>query len=315
MSQFASVLLRESSPEPNLVDANAKPDPETDLTLLPPFVPIQGLDNFRDVGGYAIATPSYTCSSLTRKFILYRGPDISPIAVAGVRKLHTLNIKMIFDIRSVPQITRAGGVKEIEGIERVWCPVFSEEEYTEAKAGARYGMYCEDGCNGIVKAFEEILIHGAKGGAFKIILLHFASLADEEKPSATLIHCTTGNNRSGVFIGILLSLLGVPPQTVACEYALSQLGLAKGRGSVIQRLLKNQGFRTALGDINIEEAKRKAERMVGAREESMLAMLEMVGRKWGSGEADWRGGVEGYIRNVVGLSDWEIERVRKALTE
>jgi hypothetical protein len=50
----------------------------------------------------------------------------------------------------------------------------------------------------------------------------------------------------------------------------------------------------------------RAERMVGARPESMLAMLEMVEKKWG--------GAEGYVRNVCELSQEEVEKVKAVLT-
>lgn len=36
-------------------------------------------------------------------------------------------------------------MREIEGIKRVWCPVFGEEEYTVEKAGMRYLMYSSEG--------------------------------------------------------------------------------------------------------------------------------------------------------------------------
>jgi protein tyrosine/serine phosphatase len=155
---------------------------------------------------------------------------------------------------------------------------------------------------GIVEAFEEILTRGAQP-AFRPILLHLASLSPEGKVPACMMHCTTGNNRSGVFIGVLLSLLGVPPQTIAQEYSLSQVGLAAGRDKVVDRLMKNPKFREALGDG--DEGRRKAERMVGAREESMRAMLEMVERKWGS--------AEGYVKDAAGLGDEEIALVRKVM--
>jgi hypothetical protein len=50
----------------------------------------------------------------------------------------------------------------------------------------------------------------------------------------------------------------------------------------------------------------RATRMIGARPESMLAMLEMVNRKWG--------GAEGYAKTMAGLTDEEIEKVRRVLT-
>jgi protein tyrosine/serine phosphatase len=118
-----------------------------------------------------------------------------------------------------------------------------------------------------------------------------------------MMHCTTGNNRSGVFIGVLLSLLSVAPETIAKEYSLSQQGLERGRDKVVDRLMKNPKFREALGEG--EMGRKRAERMVGAREESMIACLGMVERKWG--------GAEGYVRSAVGLGSEEIERVRRVM--
>ena len=81
------------------------------------------------------------------------------------------------------------------------------------------------------------------------------------------------------------------------------MGLAAGRDRVVDRLMENPKFRKALGDG--DDGRRRAERMVGARQESMRAMLEIVDEKWG--------GAEGYVKNVVGLSDEDIERVRKVM--
>ena len=70
----------------------------------------------------------------------------------------------------------------------------------------------------------------------------------------------------------------------------------------MERLLKKGAFK----EYGAEEAKRKCERMVGARKESMEALLEEVGRRWG--------GAEGYFRGVVGLSEEEVRGVREVLT-
>ncbi|RDL41653.1 putative Tyrosine-protein phosphatase [Venustampulla echinocandica] len=268
----------------------------------PPFVPIDGLNNFRDIGGWPISSPSRP-NSKVRSGILYRGPDLGPITDRGAQQMKDIGVEVIFDIRSVPQIVRAGGVKELEGIQRVWCPVFQESDYTPEKAGARYTQYSSEGTDGIVQAFEDILANGATT-AFRPILLHLASLPNAPRPPAAMIHCTTGNNRSGVFVGTLLSLLGVPTSSITAEYALSEIGLRAGRDEVVERLMKNPKFRDSIGDG--EQGRRRAMRMVGAREESMRAMLEMLQRRWG--------GAEGYMRDSVGLHDEEIERVKKVLT-
>jgi protein tyrosine/serine phosphatase len=68
-------------------------------------------------------------------------------------------------------------------------------------------------------------------------------------------------------------------------------------------LAKNPKFVAAFG----EEVEKRAMRMVSARPETMFAMLEMVNERWGS--------AEGYVRKECGLTEGEIEKVRRVLTE
>lgn len=133
------------------------------------------------------------------------------------------------------------------------------------------------------------------------MLLHIASLSPTS-PTACFIHCTTGNNRSGVFIGVILRLLGVSPEDIAREYALSDIGLRSTRDAAVTRLMKSPVFANAGGG-----GRARAERMVGARPESMLAMLEMVDRKWG--------GPEGYVKGLCGMTDEDIRKVKAVLIE
>lgn len=97
-------------------------------------------------------------------------------------------------------------------------------------------------------------------------------------------------------------MLGVSPENIAREYALSDIGLRSTRDAVVTRLMKSPVFANAGGG-----GRARAERMVGARPESMLAMLEMVDRKWGS--------AEGYMKQMCGLADEEIKKVKAVLVE
>lgn len=97
-------------------------------------------------------------------------------------------------------------------------------------------------------------------------------------------------------------MLGLSPENIAKEYALSDIGLRPTRDAVVNRLMKSPVFANAGGG-----GRARAERMVGARPESMLAMLEMVDQKWGS--------AEGYLKGTCGLSDEEIKRVKAVLIE
>lgn len=152
-----------------------------------------------------------------------------------------------------------------------------------------------------MKAFIEILEAGAS--MMRTVVQHLLAGVSREDGSlpAIFLHCTTGNNRTGVFIAMLLLLLHVPVHYVVHEYTLSEQGLAATRHLNIERLIKKGAFEE-YGDA---EARRKCERMVGARAESMEALVVEVKRKWE--------GAEGYFRDVVGLSALEISNLKDLL--
>jgi protein tyrosine/serine phosphatase len=272
-----------------------------------PFVNIEGCPNVRDIGNYPVINP------LNSKLIghllpgiIFRGSDTTSITEAGMVKFKELGITTQFDLRSTQQIDRAGGVKEIDGVVRYWTPIFGPEEYTIDKAGDRYRQYAGDGTEGIVQAFTEIMTHGAP--AFKKIILHIASLLlptnnlPSDYPCGIYISCTTGNNRTGPFIAILLSYLGVPDDVVVKEYGLSEQGLASTRAKTVARLRSNSKFAASFDESELDY---RAGRMVGAREESMVAFLETVRKKWG--------GPEGYLMDMLGLDQALLNNVKAVL--
>ena len=74
--------------------------------------------------------------------------------------------------------------------------------------------------------------------------------------SPCLVHCTAGKDRTGVFVALLLSLVGCTDETVAAEYALTEQGLAGRKSNLVERLLQTEALK---GD------RLAGENMVGAR--------------------------------------------------
>lgn len=113
--------------------------------IQPPFVDVPGLANFRDIGGWPIENENGKLTGRVRKGIFYRGPETSTITDEGIAKLKSLGITTDFDLRSNGQIAKAGGFKQLDGIERIGCPAFPDGEYSPEKAAARYVQYASDG--------------------------------------------------------------------------------------------------------------------------------------------------------------------------
>ncbi|KAF2271529.1 uncharacterized protein EI97DRAFT_437779 [Westerdykella ornata] len=215
---------------------------------------------------------------------------------------------------------------EAAGLKRHWVPVFEESDYSPARLAERYVKYMDESVDGFVQAYADILRHA--GPAFGEILRYLAQVPaaageqrDGEGPSGeqperlgALVHCTAGKDRTGIFFGVLFAFLGVEDEAIAAEYNLTETGLGHMRDEIVERLSKAPGFREymiknhgeGLSEEEIAEFGRKAAfRMSGARKESMLGSLELLRREYG--------GAEGYLRKVVGLTDRELERLRRAL--
>lgn len=123
----------------------------------PPFVDVPGLPNFRDCGGYPVADTNNTASSggnddsktqkIIRRGILFRASEPSMLTEDGVAILRdTLGITHVFDLRSKPEIERDAEVdgrqpREWEGAERVFAPVFLDEDYSPEAVARRYSHF------------------------------------------------------------------------------------------------------------------------------------------------------------------------------
>lgn len=151
---------------------------------------------------------------------------------------------------------------------------------------------------GFVHAYARILKSGTDPtGAqpFASVLRHLAS--PTRAPTPILTHCTAGKDRTGVLCALVLSLCGVPDEVVAHEYSLTDLGLGHRRDEFIGNLTRS-------GPLKDDRA--AAERMVSSRPEAMLGTLALIRREYG--------GVEEFVRGRCGLSDEEIEAIRRNLT-
>lgn len=115
----------------------------------PPFIPLQGIPNFRDLGGWPIAGEP---NKSVRRNLIFRCAEPTRATDEDIEKIKSLGVTKIFDLRSRPEIEKlqisgaAGVVTAWPGIERVYCPVFPEESYDPVMLAKRHADYqTEDG--------------------------------------------------------------------------------------------------------------------------------------------------------------------------
>ncbi len=111
----------------------------------PPFVFVSGIHNFRDLGGYAVS-PSLS----VKRNVIYRCGEPSKVTQDGIETLKSLDVNRMYDLRSKVEIDRNkdaswGGIKEWDGCERVFAPVFIDQDYSPENLALRFKDYASEG--------------------------------------------------------------------------------------------------------------------------------------------------------------------------
>jgi protein tyrosine/serine phosphatase len=277
-----------------------------------PFISVDGVVNFRDIGGYVCRNPAGLSSLPSnvdetpekqwciRPGFLFRAAQPSQITPAGIEILtKTLAIQAIFDFRSESEIQLVSkrypaSLLDIPGTTRHAVPVFQEGDYSPVSLAKRYGVTADESTNdrsfrpGFVKAYEAIARNAAQAGSFRAIIQHI--LQDSAGP--VLFHCTVGKDRTGVFSALILKLCGVADEDIVADYALTTQGLGVWREHLIQRLLQR-------GEATTRE---QAEAIISSDPRDMKAFLSNVV------EGEF-GGARNYFVNLCGLQEGEVDRV------
>lgn len=216
--------------------------------LGPPFHSIPGLANFRDLGNCPVNSHP---GRVIKPGLIYRSAEPSRITDEGISALQALNITHVYDLRSNVEIKRhATAIREWPQSQRVFVPIFQDEDYSPEAIAIRYQNYSSEGSEGFVEAYRTILEAGS--GPFATILSHLAS----PEASPFLVHCTAGKDRTGVICAVILSLCGVDDHTIAHEYSLTEAGLAEVKQEICEHLMKNPA---------LKDNHQGAQRMIGAR--------------------------------------------------
>ncbi|KIW97148.1 uncharacterized protein Z519_02540 [Cladophialophora bantiana CBS 173.52] len=336
---------REATPEPSDFSI-AFPD----HLPTPPFLHVQGVPNFRELGGYPCQPPSSSQpppskTYVLKKNLLYRCAHPTHLTPTGASYLTTtLNVHDMYDLRSAPEINRLAGtvassgksvyplaspvsgcIDEVPGLNRHFVPVYQTEDYGPVALATKLAWYTAEHSHdeeagyaysdGFVKAYRDIATHGV--GAYRIMFKHLL-----ERPNEPLVfHCTAGKDRTGVFGALVMKLVGVDEDMICWEYALTEPGLGGWRNEFIERIAQ-----TGLGggggkpqhQQQVVTGEREHGRPVISREEA----ARICGSRAGNMRAFLRtvlegefGGVNAYLTRMCGFSQDEVARLRENLVE
>ncbi|EXJ62882.1 hypothetical protein A1O7_03324 [Cladophialophora yegresii CBS 114405] len=338
---------RETTPEPK--DFNiAFPD----NLPTPPFLHVDGVPNFRDLGGYRCAPPTEMTSGaadgegkvtyVLRRNLLYRCAHPTHLTPQGLDYLtNTLNVHDMYDLRSAPEIARlahtvassgqaiypladpqTGCLRDnLPGLTRHFVPVYQTEDYGPVALARKLQWYtAEQSFNaGHDFPYSEGFVRAYRdiathgAGAYRVMFRHLL-----RSPTAALVfHCTAGKDRTGVFGALVMKLVGVDEETICWEYALTEPGLGSWRKEFIERISKT-GLGGGGGKAHHENGDAAGARPAISRDEA----ARICGSRAGNMRAFLRtvldgefGGVHAYLTDRCGLTAEEVQRLRDALIE
>jgi protein-tyrosine phosphatase len=256
------------------------------------LLPLEGGRNFRDIGGYRTAD-----GRQVRWGKIYRSGVMSGLTVADMTYLSKLGVSLICDLRS-PQERNAEPTPflKVDGVE-----VIAIDYNMDMSLGGLTKMQTRDQA---IQGFAQAYV-----GFLDILTPHytelFAQLAAGKAPLA--FNCSAGKDRTGMGTALVLSVLGVPRETIVADYALTQVYTPPS----MYKAQMASGAGARMGGMTAEQMQAFARMppevldvMMGSDPGVMRLALAEVDRKYG--------GPIALAKAKFGLTDGKVAAMRKA---
>lgn len=186
-----------------------------------------GLHNFRDTGGTALIG-----GGATREGVLYRSDALSALTPTGVDQFSASPIGVVVDFRtpqerhSAPD--RLPDDRPVEVVElSILEGAMAEMAQRILASGAPLTADDADEIAASLPTLDALYIGMLQhGGAAFAEVARFVSRSADDAPTAVLVHCTAGKDRTGVATALLLDAVGAERAAVVEDYSASQANLA-----------------------------------------------------------------------------------------
>ena len=247
------------------------------------FIEFEQLSNARELGGLPAAEGRRVKSG-----VLLRTAKLSKLSEADTARLAgEFGVKHIFDFRDAVEFRRDPD-REVPGAQLHSLPVLpglpgeSNEDFLRVTPERVTELM-----QGVYRTMAE---SDASAGAYRTF---FRVLLASGGP-AVLWHCTQGKDRTGVAALLLLTALGVPEEAAIEEYYLSNVPM----GRRLEQL-RDAG---------------KSPEELAVMERLLLVTPECLEEYLSRVQAQF-GGLEGYLRRRLGLTDADFAALRAWYTE
>jgi protein-tyrosine phosphatase len=255
------------------------------------LLPLEGGRNFRDIGGYRA-----TDGGQVKWGKVFRSGVMAGLTMNDITYLQKLGIVAICDLRN-PQ-ERAAEPSPFLG--KPGAPKVVATDYDMSASMAAFAKMTtrEEAIQGFADAYV---------GFLDLLVPHytdmFARLVANEGPLA--FNCSAGKDRTGMGAALILSVLGVPRETVVADYALTQVyappsaymkAMAQGHSTGGLTPQQVQAFARMPPEV--------LQVIMGSDPEVMRRALAAVDAKFG--------GPVALVKSRFGMTDQKVARMRAA---
>ena len=247
-------------------------------------LPLEGTDNFRDLGGYETADGRFV-----RWGLLYRSNDLADLTNDDLRYLAKMRVRLVCDFRSDGERrrdpNRAPGENarteelsiQVEGVD----PSAMQERIRTGVSGDELEQI-------MMSAYRSfVTLHSDQFAAM------FERIGSREN-LPTIVHCTAGKDRTGFASAMILLALGVPEKTVFDDYMATNTYRANYNKWILRLIPLYSFFRTRGHDL---------EPLLDARRPYLQASLDQIEEDYGS--------VDAYLEQGLGVTPEKRAKLRE----
>jgi len=247
-------------------------------------LPLEGVHNFRDYGGYASAH-----GGAVKTGVLWRSAQHGDATDADLAAIHDLGITNVIDLRGPSERDSKPCRRHDDFSAQVWT-------YPEETAGLALHTEAADG---VVTAAEAraAMIRLYQGIAFRenlipMLRLYFDLLDRAE--GSSLVHCVAGKDRTGFAVALVQHALGVDREAIMADYLLTNTA------SKLEERIAAQAFRDHPRYAALDAAAVRA--LWGVEADYLATALAAVEARHGT--------LDAYLAEVLGIDAARRETLR-----
>ncbi|MEI3844557.1 MULTISPECIES: tyrosine-protein phosphatase [unclassified Microbacterium] len=250
---------------------------------------LTGAQNFRDVAGTAT---TYSLEGGTRLAdgVVYRSNALDRLTDEDMERIADLDVRTVIDLRSDEEIEGHEDVLP-QGVEWVHVDVMGRGD-TAVNPLRQFDVDTPEAAAQALASANVAFVEDAnQREAFRDAIRVIA-----EADGAVLFHCTAGKDRAGWLSAVLQLAAGVDEADVTADYLASNeynaAWMAETGASLAEQYGEDMGATYAV--------------LLGVQEEFLAAGLEAMTAQYG--------GIEGYLRDGLGLDAGTVDALKRKLT-